>query len=85
SPLLEGTLASGSDDASVIVWCLNQGALPRSEPAGAARKVHPSAILTGHTSNVRPLHWNSEVPWLLLSGSWDGTVRAWDLRKAGIG
>ncbi|CAN0454774.1 unnamed protein product, partial [Ectocarpus sp. 8 AP-2014] len=84
SPLLEGTLASGSDDATVIVWRLPRKALPRSEPAGAARKVSPSAVLRGHTSNVRPLHWNSEVPWLLLSGSWDGTVRAWDVRKAGV-
>ncbi|CAN0344305.1 unnamed protein product, partial [Scytosiphon promiscuus] len=83
SPLLDCTLASGSDDTSVMVWHLDHGALPRSDPAGAARKVGPSAILTGHTSNVRPLHWNSEVPWLLLSGSWDGTVRAWDLRRAG--
>ncbi|CAM9540254.1 unnamed protein product, partial [Discosporangium mesarthrocarpum] len=24
----------------------------------------------------------SEIPWLLLSGSWDGTVRAWDVRRA---
>ncbi|CAN0515647.1 unnamed protein product, partial [Ectocarpus sp. 12 AP-2014] len=84
SPLLEGTLASGSDDATVIVWRLPRKALPRSEPAGAACKVSPSAVLRGHTSNVRPLHWNSEVPWLLLSGSWDGTVRAWDVRKAGV-
>ncbi|CAN0530494.1 unnamed protein product, partial [Ectocarpus sp. 12 AP-2014] len=78
---MRGTLASGSDDATVIVWRLPQKALPRSEPAGAARKVSPSAVLRGHTSNVRPLHWNSEVPWLLLSGSWDGTVRAWDDRR----
>lgn len=83
SPLLDGTLASGSDDTSVIVWRLPPKSLPRSEPAGAALKICPSAILTGHTSNVRPIHWNSEVPWLLLSGSWDGTVRAWDIRKAG--
>ncbi|CAM9815043.1 unnamed protein product, partial [Ectocarpus fasciculatus] len=84
SPLLEGMLASGSDDATVIVWRLPRKALPRSEPAGAALKVSPTAVLRGHTSNVRPLHWNSEVPWLLLSGSWDGTVRAWDVRRAGV-
>lgn len=68
-----------------MVWSLRRTWLPRSKPAGAALKIRPSAILRGHTSNVRPLHWNSEVPWLLLSGSWDGTVRAWDVRKAGVG
>lgn len=68
-----------------MVWSLRPTWLPRSEPAGAAIKILPSAVLRGHTSNVRPLHWNSEVPWLLLSGSWDGTVRAWDVRKAGVG
>eukprot|EP00903_Cladosiphon_okamuranus_P008010 g7728.t1 len=85
SPLLDGTLASGSDDTTIIVWCLHPKSLPRSEPAGGALNILPSAVLTGHTSNVRPIHWNSEVPWLLLSGSWDGTVRAWDIRNAGIG
>ena len=85
SSLLQGTLASGSDDGSIIVWCLGAGALPRPNPGGACRTLSPSAILKGHTSNVRPLHWNSEIPWLLLSGSWDGTVRAWDIRRAGIG
>lgn len=85
SPLLDGTLASGSDDGSVMVWDLGGGTLPRSNPAGGQRTVRPSAVLRGHTSNVRPLHWNSEIPWLLLSGSWDGTVRAWDIRRAGVG
>lgn len=59
--------------------------LPRSNPAGGQRTVRASAVLRGHTSHVRPLHWNSEIPWLLLSGSWDGTVRAWDIRRAGFG
>ena len=81
SPLLSGTLASGSDDCSVMVWSLSAGALPRSTPAGARHQVNPIAVLKGHTGYVRPLFWNSEVPWFLLSGSWDGTVRAWDIRR----
>lgn len=24
----------------------------------------------------------AQLPWLLLSGSWDGTIRAWDIRRA---
>lgn len=27
----------------------------------------------------------AQLPWLLLSGSWDGTIRAWDIRRAGVG
>jgi hypothetical protein len=35
----------------------------------------------GHTNNVRPVIWHSEVPYLLLSGSWDGDIRLWDTRN----
>ncbi len=35
----------------------------------------------GHEQNVRALLWNTEIPWLLLSGSWDATIRVWDTRK----
>lgn len=68
-----------------MVWSIGAGKLPRSSPPGYGRLITASAVLKGHTSNVRPLHWNTEVPWLLLSGSWDGTVRAWDVRRAWIG
>ncbi len=39
-------------------------------------------VLSGHTHNVRALVWHYEIPWLLLSGSWDGTIRVWDIRGA---
>lgn len=84
SPLLDATLASGSDDGKIMLWCLDGGVLPRSTPPGARHKIGPRSVLQGHTNNVRPLHWDSEIPWLLLSGSWDGTVRAWDIRRAGV-
>ncbi|CAM9571135.1 unnamed protein product [Sphacelaria rigidula] len=84
SPLLHATLASGSDDTTIMVWRIGPGSLPRSSPPGRTQVVSPSAVLRGHTSNVRPLHWNTELPWLLLSGSWDGTIRAWDIRRAGV-
>ena len=37
-------------------------------------------IFQGHTAPVRGLLWNPEVPYLLMSGSWDHTIRVWDTR-----
>lgn len=37
--------------------------------------------LIGHTSHVRGLCWNHEIPYLLASGSWDSTLRLWDVRE----
>ncbi|MEQ2205520.1 hypothetical protein XENOCAPTIV_001502, partial [Xenoophorus captivus] len=37
-------------------------------------------VLSGHTAPVRGLMWNTEVPYLLISGSWDYTIRVWDTR-----
>lgn len=31
---------------------------------------------------MRGLAWNTEIPWLLLSGSWDSTIKAWDVRNS---
>ena len=41
-----------------------------------------SQVLRGHTSNIRALAWSHEVPFWILSGSWDGTIRLWDTRSA---
>lgn len=37
-------------------------------------------VLSGHTAPVRGLMWNTEVPYLLTSGSWDYSIRVWDTR-----
>lgn len=37
-------------------------------------------ILSGHTAPVRGLLWNTEIPYLLISGSWDYTIKVWDTR-----
>ena len=37
-------------------------------------------VLRGHTAPVRGLLWNTELPHLLISGSWDSSVRVWDVR-----
>ncbi len=39
-----------------------------------------STILNGHTAPVRGLLWSLEIPYLLISGSWDYSIRIWDVR-----
>ena len=39
------------------------------------------SVLTGHTGPVRGLIWNSEIPYLVISGSWDSNIRIWDIRS----
>ena len=36
-------------------------------------------ILKGHSDNVRALTWCSELPFILYSGSWDATIRVWNV------
>lgn len=40
-----------------------------------------SCTLSLPLPQVRALAWSHEVPWLALSGSWDGTLRMWDTRN----
>ncbi|XP_076444785.1 uncharacterized protein LOC143282842 [Babylonia areolata] len=61
----EGRVASGSADASIMVWDLTSGA-----------RLH---VLTGHTKGVWCLQFFTRH--LLLSGSYDSTVRIWNLRS----
>ncbi|KAH0616110.1 hypothetical protein JD844_026972 [Phrynosoma platyrhinos] len=37
-------------------------------------------VLSGHKAPVRGLLWNTEIPYLLISGSWDYTIKVWDTR-----
>ncbi|GMH86841.1 hypothetical protein TrST_g12244 [Triparma strigata] len=46
-------------------------------------KVTDPRVLLGHNAYVRPLLWHPEVPHLLISGSWDGSIRLWDTRLEG--
>jgi WD repeat-containing protein 17 len=80
SPLLPGVLASGSDDATILVWNVN---LEDNAPAKAATSVAvpPVLQLRGHTSNIRALAWSNEIKTLLISGSWDSTIRLWDVQR----
>lgn len=80
SLLMPGVLATGSDDHSVIVWDLNtpnKGATA-SIAASSPVTISPKQRLSGHTNYVRALCWSHEIPCLLLSGSWDCSIRLWD-------
>lgn len=41
-------------------------------------KVQCAATLTGHLSNSRPIVFHSEIPSVVITGSWDGSVAVWD-------
>ena len=76
SPLIPGRLATGSDDQVVMIWQLNLENVSASTRSVA---VDPVRSLVGHTSNVRALCWSTEHKSLLLSGSWDSSIRMWDV------
>ena len=76
SPLVPGLLASGSDDRKVLIWQVEIDTL--AEGSSTVTKA-PSKELLGHTNNVRALSWNHELRSLLLSGSWDSSIRVWDV------
>mmetsp|Transcript_40650 Transcript_40650/g.127192 ORF Transcript_40650/g.127192 Transcript_40650/m.127192 type:complete len:1430 (-) Transcript_40650:52-4341(-) len=77
NPLIVGCLATSSDDKTVRVWREVPLGAGSSEVYDAERLCLP---MRGHTDYTRPLFWHTEVPFLLLSSSWDATIRAWDVR-----
>lgn len=74
SPLVRGRLMSVSDDKTARVWSLGADGKPTDEP---------SVVLAGHTSNVRAMAWHTEIPHVCFTGSWDKTIRTWDVRNGG--
>ena len=82
SPLLPGVLASGSDDQTVLLWKINLHD-PCDAGTSSLKPHAPLKQLVGHTSNIRALVWSSELESLILSGSWDSSIRLWDA-KTGV-
>lgn len=77
SPLVPGLLASGSDDKKVLVWEVE---LPKAD--NSPKKVNFMRQLVGHKSNIRAISWNHEQRQILISGSWDATMRIWNVISA---
>ena len=76
SPLLAGYLAAGSDDHNIHLWDMNLNAA--LQESFAKEPLQQTRVLSGHTGYVRGISWNHEHRNLLLSGSWDSTIRLWD-------
>ena len=73
----ENILASSSDDFRIGVWNLN---LIFKENAAIVE--NKNKFLLGHTDNVRQLVWFDKTKnKILVSGSWDSTIRFWDCTK----
>lgn len=73
SPIMPGILATNSDDMMIMIWDINE----RKEKLGSS--LEPKQRLIGHRNNVRALCWSYEYKNILLSGSWDSTIRVWDV------
>jgi guanine nucleotide-binding protein subunit beta-2-like 1 protein len=70
------TILSASRDKSVMVWDLNEKQELGEETAYGV----PKRQLTGHSHFVQDVIISSDGQFA-LSGSWDGTLRLWDIAK----
>lgn len=86
----DGTLlASGGWDQEVLVWNASGSFAPpvgskRKAPSSASENAVPKFTLKGHSQVVTALHFGApeRYPYTLLSGSWDSSLRVWDIVAA---
>lgn len=74
SPVLKNLAASGSDDKTIRVWRTDGDSNPMSVCGG-------EGVKNSHKQNVRALAFIPEIPFAILSGSWDATIKMWDIRN----
>ena len=72
-----GTIASGSDDHSVLIWKINLASIENEQVSEEV--VTPTKELRGHSNFIRALAWSHEMQSLILSGSWDSSIRLWNI------
>jgi periodic tryptophan protein 1 len=74
-------LASCSADRTVKLWDLSRDPTASGENSGALRSFDV------HKDKVQAVHWNEKEPSVLLTGSYDRTVRTFDSRapEGGVG
>ena len=82
SPFDDCVIASASEDASLKVW--NFSPFVDDQGLNLTANVPDSATvtLTGHTKKVTLARWNPVASDVLLSVSYDSTVRVWDVTQA---
>ena len=74
SPVLPNIVASGSDDRAIMIWRTDGDSSPMARCGG-------EGVKNSHTQNVRALAFIPDIPFALLSGSWDGSMKMWDIRN----
>ena len=68
-PLFDNLIATGSFDHKIRVHDIKKNTVVE---------------LCEHKERVRSILWNSELPWMLISGADDAQVIVWDLRTKRI-
>eukprot|EP00980_Cylindrotheca_fusiformis_P010214 scaffold2271_cov130-Cylindrotheca_fusiformis.AAC.9 len=72
-------LQAGGDHSLIGTGSWNDAALKLVDVRSGAS----SHQLTGHHGGISSIQWSPTMPVILASGSKDGTVRLWDIRKSG--
>ena len=77
APLHDAVVASASEDTTVRVWNF-QGKLSPTAPLASDIPDTVATSLTGHGKKATLVRWHPVASHILLSASFDNTLRVWD-------